>query len=528
MSEKKPSRYTPLIITLSIAVGITIGSFYSSHFAGNRLNIITNSSSKINDLLQIINDKYVDKVNLSDLVERSMPRILAELDPHSTYVSASEIDDEMQSIKGSFSGIGIMFTLFNDTARVIKVIEGGPSEQVGIMAGDKIVKVDGKSFVGDSITDTYAMKHLKGPKDSKIKLGVLRHGEKKIRYFTVVRNDVAVNSIDIAYMISPKTGFIRVNSFSDNTYAEMLVALAKLSNQGMNKLILDLRGNRGGLMAPAIQIANEFLPSNRMITYIEGRHSKRQEYKSDGRGAYQSMPLVILIDESTASASEVFTAAMQDNDRAIVVGRRSFGKGLVQEPIQFRDGSMIRLTIARYYSPSGRCVQKPYVFGDTDYQNELLHRAENGEFMHKDSIHLKGKEYKTRKGRIVYGEAGVMPDYFVPNDTSDVTSYYMEAINNRLLPQFAFEYVDSHREEFKNVEFDQMVRDLKNASLPNKFANYAEKRGLKRRNLMIKKSYQLLQDALITMVFSYNNDTESEYRYANMSDKTVKKALKSF
>lgn len=527
MNKKNTTRYIPLIISLCLIVGILIGSFYANHFTGNRLNIINTSSNKLNDLLHIIDDQYVDKVNISDLVEKAMPQILGELDPHSTYVTAKDVEEEMQDLKGSFSGIGVVFTIYQDTARVIRVVQGGPSEEVGLQAGDRIVTVDGKNFTGKILDNKYAMSHLKGPKGSKVVLGIKREGIDKVLTYTVVRGDIPVKSVDTAYMIDDKTGYIRVNTFGDTTYPEFLVALARLNQEGLRGLIIDLRGNRGGYMAPAVQMANEFLPKGRLIVYTQGRKSPRSEYTSDGRGSYQTLPLVVLVDEVSASASEIFTAAIQDNDRGTVVGRRTFGKGLVQEPIQFSDGSMLRLTIARYYSPSGRCLQKPYVKGgDPNYEMDLMKRAENGEFYSADSIHLKGKKYKTRIGRTVYGGGGVMPDNFIPADTIGITSYFQQSLYSGLIGQYSFVYVDYFRKSLSKYEnWKDLAKYLKTQHLPDKFANFAEKNGLKRRNLMLRKSYTLFEDFIIAYIEDDFFGNEEKIMYSNLTDPCVQKAI---
>jgi len=530
MNKNHSSRFIPLIISVSVIIGILIGSFYANHFTGNRLNIINTSSNKLNDLLHIIDDQYVDKVDLSDLVEKAMPKILGELDPHSVYISAKDVDNEMEGLKGSFSGIGIVFTIFQDTARVIRVVDGGPSEEIGLQSGDRIVKVNGKSFVGKILNQDYATNHLKGPQNSKVTISIKRKGIKKLINYTIIRGNIPVKSIDTAYMFDETTGYIRINTFSDTTYPELLAALAKLHQQGFHNLIIDLRGNRGGYMSPAIQLANEFLPKNRLILYTQGRKSPRSEYASDGRGSYQTIPLVVLVDEVSASASEIFTAAIQDNDRGMIIGRRTFGKGLVQEPIQFPDGSLLRLTIARYYSPSGRCLQKPYVKGgDPNYQMDLLKRAQDGEYFSKDSVHLSGKKYKTRIGRIVYGGGGVMPDYFIPADTIGMTSYLQEALYTGLLSQYAFVYVDYYRDNMKQFEgWDDLATYLKKQNLPEKFSNFAAKNGLRRRNLMLHESKNLFQDFIISYIIDDFYGTEEKIMYTNLTDPCMLKAKEVF
>ena len=528
--SNRSSKFIPIIVSLCLILGIVIGSFYANHYTGNRLSIINTSSNKINDLLHLIDDQYVDKVDLGELVEKAMPQILSELDPHSSYVSAKDVENEMQDLKGSFSGIGIVFTIYKDTARIIRVVKGGPSEEVGLLAGDCIVKVDGRDFTGKILTDDYAKKQLKGPKDTKVRVGIKRKGHDQLLSYTISRGDVPVKSINATYMIDDKTGYIQISSFSDTTYPELLAALAKLNHSGFKNLIIDLRGNRGGFMAPAIRMANEFLPSNRLIVYTQGRKSPRSEYNSDGKGIYQTIPLIVLVDETSASSSEIFTAAIQDNDRGTIIGRRTFGKGLVQEPIQFSDGSMLRLTIARYYSASGRCLQKPYEEGNgSEYQMDLLKRAQNGEYFSADSIHLNGKQFKTRLGRTVYEGGGVMPDIFVPEDTTGVTSYFIQAVNNGLVSQFAFIYVDSNRKILDRYEtWTDVVKYLKRQGLPDKFAEFAAKNGLKRRNLMLRKSYEILQHMLISIILEDYYGSDVRLMYINESDANIKKALEIF
>lgn len=530
MVNNRSTKYIPLIISVSIIIGLIIGSFYANHFTGNRLSIINTSSNKINDLLHIIDDQYVDKIDISDLTEKAMPQILSELDPHSSYVCAKDVENEMQDLKGSFSGIGVVFTIFNDTARIVRVIKGGPSEEVGLKAGDQIITVDGKSLVGKKLTNEYAMKHLKGPKSSKVVLGIRRKGATKLLSYTITRGDVPVKSITATYMLDDTTGYIQISTFSDTTYPELLVALAKLNHEGFKQLIIDLRGNRGGFMAPAIRMANEFLPKDRLIVYTQGRKSPRAEYTSDGRGSYQDLPLIVLVDETSASASEIFSAAIQDNDRGVIVGRRTFGKGLVQEPIQFPDGSLLRLTIARYYSASGRCLQKPYTQGEgEDYRMDLVKRAQNGEYISQDSIHLNGKKFKTRLGRTVYSEGGVMPDYFVAEDTLGVTSYYIQAINQGWVSKFAYIYVDNNREILNGHQnWEETVKNLKKADLPHKFALYAAQNGVKQRNNLLKKSYALLQNTLISLILEDFYDTETRIKFSNLTDPNVKEAQRLF
>ena len=522
------TRFIPFLLAICLIAGIAIGTFYANHFSGNKLGIINTSSNKLNALLRIIDDQYVDTVNMGELVEEAMPQILSELDAHSSYIPAKDLEAVNADLKGSFSGIGIQFTIQNDTIHVNSVIQGGPSEKVGLMAGDRIVEVDDSAFVGKIVTNSEAMKRLKGEKGSKVKLGVYRPGEKDLLHFTVIRGNIPVKSIDAAYMINEKVGYIKVNKFGETTYPELLIALAKLNQKNCEGLIVDLRGNTGGYMAAAIQMVNEFLPNNRLIVYTQGRKSPREDYNSYGTGSNQKMPLVVLVDEGSASASEIFAGAIQDNDRGTIVGRRSFGKGLVQQPIEFSDGSAIRLTIARYYTPSGRCIQKPYEKGkESEYELDLLTRYEHGEFFSADSIKQDETEvYHTRLGRPVYGGGGIMPDIFVPQDTTGMTSYFRMAANRGLIIRYTFDYTDQNRSTLQKYDTpEKMEAYLKGQNLLNKFAAWAEKKGLKRRNNLMMKSRRLFEMSLYGNIIYNMLGMEAYVEYLNESDKTVLKAV---
>lgn len=527
MSQNKSTRFIPLIIAISVVIGVLLGTFYAHHFSGNKLSIINTSSNKLNDLLHIIDDQYVDTVDLSNLVERAMPEILGELDPHSIYIPAQKSQEATDELAGSFSGIGVQFTIRQDTIYINNVIKGGPSEKVGLLAGDRIIKVDGEDFTGEIVTNEEVLHRLKGEKGSEVKLTVLRRGQKEFLDFTVVRGDIPVNSIKAAYMINKEVGYMQIEKFGETTYPEMLVGLAKLNQANFKGLIIDLRGNTGGYMGAAIQMVNEFLPANRLIVYTEGRKSARQEYKSDGRGGYQNLPLVVLVDEASASASEIFSGAIQDNDRGVVVGRRTFGKGLVQEQVEFGDHSMIRLTIARYYTPSGRCVQKPYKKGhDEDYEMDILTRYQRGEFFSEDSIKQSGTAYETSIGRKIYGGGGIMPDYFVPQDTVNYTSYFRMANQQGFIIQYAYEYTDDNRQALSKYDtYESLVKYLASQNIVDKFANYANKKGLKRRNLMLQKSMKLFEHALYGNIVYIMLDDEEYAKFANESDPTVLKAV---
>lgn len=528
MSTKNSSRFTPVIIAISVVIGILIGTFYAKHFAGNRLGIINGSSNKLNALLRIVDDQYVDTVNMADLVEKAMPQILAELDPHSTYIPAQNLEEVNAELEGSFSGIGIQFTIQDDTIHVNSVIQGGPSEKVGLMAGDRIVTVDDSLFVGKKVTNEKAMRTLKGPKGSQVKLGVKRATEKKLLTFNITRGDIPQNTIDAAYMLDNGLGYIQISKFGRTTHVELLNAIALLSHKNCKGLIIDLRGNTGGYMEAAVRMVNEFLPEGKLIVYTQGRKYPRTEEFANGTGSCQKMPLVVLIDEGSASASEIFTGAIQDNDRGTVVGRRSFGKGLVQQPIDFSDGSAIRLTIARYYTPSGRCIQRPYESGkDRNYEMDWLTRYEHGEYFSKDSIKLdKNLRYSTALGRPVYGGGGIMPDVFVPQDTTGVSSYLTEVLSKGLTIQFTFHYTDSNRDKLKQYDTEEsLLNYLSKQGIVEQFIRYADSKGIKRRNILIQKSYKLLEKNLYGNIIYNMLGKEAYIKYFNTTDPTVKKAV---
>ena len=517
-------RFTPLLIAIGTIVGIIIGSYYTSHFSTGRISINNTGTNKVGYLLHLIDNNYVDTVDMNTLVEDAIPQILSELDPHSSYFGPKDAEEASEDLKGSFSGIGVQFTMEKDTVNVMAVIHGGPAERVGILPGDRIVTADTVSLIGmDSET---VMKHLKGEKGTLVKLGIKRYGAADLQYFTVERGDVPVVSIDADYMMGEKTGFIHIKNFGEKTYEELAIALADLNRKGMRQLIIDLRGNRGGYMHIAIQMVNEFLPKGKLIVYTEGRKSPREEFHSNGHGTFQELPLVVLVDEGSASASEIFAGAIQDNDRGTIVGRRTFGKGLVQQPMEFRDGSVVRLTVARYYTPSGRCIQKPYEKGHgEEYENDLIARYERGEFFSQDSIHQEGVQYYTSIGRIVYGGGGIMPDVFVPEDTTAVTSYYREAIFTGLIRQFAFEYADANRQKLTSLKTaERMEQFLRKENLLEKFAQFAEKHHLRRRNLMLQKSRRLFERNIYGSIIYNVGEMKDYLMFLGKDDPAIIKA----
>ena len=486
------------------------------------------ATNKIEALLRVIEQQYVDTVDIEAIVEQTLPKVLAELDPHSVYIPAQKVEESNQELKGSFSGIGIQFMIQADTIYVSNIIHGGPAEKVGLMAGDRIVTIDDSLYVGKKISNDGAMKRLKGPKGSEVRLGIKRNGEKELIQYTIARGNIPVKSVDATYMINDRWCYIKINKFGETTYPEMLISLAQGMQKNMQGCIIDLRGNTGGYMGAAIQMVNEFLPKGEMIVYTEGENAPRYEEHANGGGSCQKLPIVVLTDETSASASEIFAGAIQDNDRGTIIGRRTFGKGLVQQPIEFEDGSAIRLTIARYYTPSGRCIQKPYTNGhNEEYELDLLNRYEHGEFFTQDSIKQdESSIYKTKNGRTVYGGGGIMPDIFVPQDTTGYTSYYAAVAKMGLFTQYPFQYTDKNRQKLSQyTTMEDLQQYLKSQNLLEEFVQHATSKGIKRRNNLISKSRAVMEDILYGNII-YNMLGMEEYvKYLNQTDPAVLKAI---
>lgn len=515
----------PILLAVAIVVGIYIGNSYNNSSISQLSNF---GGNKINGLLYLINNEYVDSVNVDSLTERVIPKIIGELDPHSSYIPAEDLEMVNNDLEGSFSGIGIQFSILNDTIMVVDVISGGPSERAGILAGDRIIAVDDSSFTGTSATNERVMKHLRGPKNSDVKLSIKRNSSKEILDFTVTRGDIPVNSVDVAFRPSEEIGYIKISKFGRNTYAEFLNALAKLNIEGASKYIIDLRGNSGGYMESAINMVNEFLPAGYMIVYTKGNASPLNEVFSNGVGSFQNEQIVVLVDEWSASASEIFAGAIQDNDRGLIIGRRSFGKGLVQQQIPFKDGSAIRLTIARYYTPSGRSIQKEYKMGDAEnYEKDLINRFEHGEFDSKDSIHLNDTiKFKTLYGRTVFGGGGIMPDVFVPRDTSYYSPYLTQVVNNGIIYQFAFKYSDENREalsKFKSAK--SLLVYLKGENILDKFVEFAKEKGVKARPVYINTSRKEILNNVYANIARNIMGDQAFYPIVLMNDETFLKAV---
>lgn len=520
------NKYIPTLIVLTALLGAFVGFYIAD--TQQKTIVLPTGINKVDELMELVNNCYVDSLEMSEIIEKTMPKILTELDPHSTYIPVKDIEASNADLKGSFSGIGIRFLIEEDTVHITDIIRGGPSEKIGLMPGDRIVTINDTLFVGKVCTNDAAMSKLKGPGGTNVKLGVKRWGEKELLHYTIVRGEIPVQSIEAAYMIDNKWGYIQVEKFAENTFAEFIISLARLSRQDCQGLIIDLRGNGGGYMGIALQMANEFLNKGDMIVYTEGVHQPRATDYANGHGKFKNLPLVILTDESSASASEILAGTVQDNDRGTIIGRRTFGKGLVQQPFEFMDGSAVRLTIARYYTPSGRCIQKPYTKGDNkEYAMDIVHRYERGEFFSQDSIHQNDSiVYKTRLGRPVYGGGGIMPDIFVSSDTSDISSYFSQAVSKGLLRQYTFKYSDVHRPELSKFKtYEQITEHLKEQNLIDDFVQYAASKGLKQRYWQIERSRKRLEQSIYSNIIYNTLGMLEHVRYINTFDPTVNKAI---
>ena len=516
----------PLVISIAIVLGIVIGNYISTK------KFTLDKDRKINAVLNLIQSEYVDSIDVRDLVEQAIPAIIGNLDPHSYYIPASDIRAENEKLDGSMSGIGVSFFMMNDTANVDQVIPNGPAEKVGMLAGDRIISVNGESIVGGTLTAEGIRSKIRGEKGTKVRIGVKRNSSKKTLTFTITRDDIPMNTIDVSYMLDDKTGYIKIAQFGKNTYDEFFAALSKLKKDGASRYIVDLRGNPGGYMEMAILMVNEFLEQSELIVYTKGRKEREDiQVWSDDQGSFHDAQVAVLIDEYSASASEIMAGALQDNDRGLVVGRRSFGKGLVQKQIYLPDSSAIRLTIARYYTPSHRCIQKDYTLGDEDdYSKELYDRYSHGELYSADSIKVdKSKIFRTANGRIVYGGGGIVPDIFVPNDTTGITTYYRAVANLGLLQQYVYTYVDINRDQLKNVKTVKQLMGMmpSDDALTYDFVCYARDNGVPMRWYYINLSRSLIARQLRALVIRDVLGSEEFYRYYNRTDNTVNAALKA-
>lgn len=525
----KKINISSFLIPLILAAGIIGGIFIGRNLSTGRLSP---EEEKIRMVMNLIRDQYVDEVDTDSLLDMAIPEMLASLDPHSVYIPASELEATNDDLESSFGGVGVMFQVLNDTVNVIEVVAGGPAEKVGLLPGDMILEADGKKLSGAGASTEAVFSTLRGKEGTKVKVQVKRSSAKKPLSFEITRGQIPSNSVDAVYMIDDKTGYLKVSKFARNTYKEFFDALADLRAQGATRYVVDLRGNSGGFMDQAIYMANEFLPEGRTIVYTKGRTKENETFAvSDGTGSFLDAELTVLTNEYSASASEIFAGAIQDNDRGLVIGRRTFGKGLVQNQIALPDSSAIRLTVARYYTPSGRSIQKEYQRGkDGKYELDIVDRYNHGEFYSQDSIRLdKTKLFHTVNGREVYGGGGIMPDVFVPEDTTQYTSYYIEAANQGLIQKFAREMADTYRPMMKGaktVEAMERVIPRDNALL-TAFVTYAARHGLPARWYYINKSRELLTNQIKAMLARDLVGYDAFIEILNQTDPAVEQALSS-
>ena len=533
MSKKNTniSIYLPIAFALVLIAGIWIGSILvnNNQISGSILPLNNNSYNKLSDVLDYINQDYVDTVNLTDLETEAIRAMLKKLDPHSIYITEEEFHDVNDPLLGSFEGIGISFRIEKDTITVINPIPGGPSEKVGLMAGDRIVKINDTLVAGIGIENSDAIRKLKGKKGTEVKVSNYRRGIPKLIDFTITRDVIPTYSLDVAYMVNDSIGYIKLNKFSATTYDEFLKEAVTLKSMGMTGLILDLRGNPGGYLQAAINISDEFLPKGKLIVYTEGNNRKKRVAMATKNGELEDINVAVLIDESSASASEIVAGALQDNDKGIIIGRRSFGKGLVQEQISMPDGSAIRLTVSRYHTPTGRCIQKHYENGDADeYYEEYYHRFLNGEMQNQDSIHFNDSlKYTTPKGKIVYGGGGIMPDIFVPMVTDSIHTYYNILANKGLIFQFAFDYTDKHRaklNKYKNFAAFNKGFNMDN-TIYNNIIAYADEKGIKHEDYDTKISEDKIATLFKAFVGRNILDEEGFYPIYHVIDTTFNRAV---
>lgn len=521
--------YTPIILAIVLASGIVMGNFMG-RMGGNRGASTSDATTgKLDYILQTIDNNYVDTIDVDSISEMMIPKILEELDPHSSYIPAKDLESVNEELSGNFGGVGVQFRLFDDTVMVMHVIDGGPSQKVGIKDGDRLIAVDDSVIAGVDFKNSDVMDALRGKRGTHVKVTAYRKSEGKKIDFDIKRGSIPVSSVEVHYMLDKKTGYVNVARFGQNTYQEFLHAISILKKEGASSIVVDLRGNTGGYLGAAIGMVNEFLKRNEMIVYTDGKAQRRQEYKADGSGSCQNIRLAVLLDEWSASASEIFAGAMQDNDRGIVIGRRSFGKGLVQNQQSLGDGSALRLTIARYYTPSGRCIQKTYERGAENYAEDLWNRYQHGEMDNKDSISFKNtKSFTTKNGRTVYDSGGIMPDVFIPRDTVGVTAFSRKVSNKGILVRFAFFYVDDNREQLYKIAkvggVDALLAYLRTQNLFPKMIALAKEKGVSPKGDELKQSHEILETQMYAFIAQNVMDSEGFYPIISTLDNTVQAA----
>jgi carboxyl-terminal processing protease len=522
--------YLPLILSIVLIGGIYLGKL-SNWGHGGILNASNSGFNKVEDILDYIDKEYVDTINRKKLSEETIVALLQQLDPHSQYIPASELQEVNESLEGNFSGIGVEFNIINDTIVVVSAISGGPSESLGILAGDRIIKIEGKTVAGIKIKNSDVIKKLRGPEGTIVNVDIKRSIGQLLN-FKIKRGEIPITSINAAVMLTPVVGYIKVSRFASKTFEEYLEAFGKLTTKGMTKLILDLRGNPGGYLKDAISLADEFLPEGKLIVYTEGKARPKESSFATYKGGWEGKDIAVLVDEGSASASEIVAGALQDNDIGTIIGRRTFGKGLVQEQKDLPDGSALRLTIARYYTPTGRCIQRPYSKNLDAYYEEVYNRYEQGELTNLDSSAkhhgIDTLKYITPKGKVLFGGGGISPDIFVPLDTNGLTAYFSELINSGTLNKFAFKYCDQNRNALK-VRYSQYGDFQKQFELSdteiNNFKQFSLSEGIKMNEASWKKSSAQIRLNLKAQIARNIWGNDGFYSVLEAKDKTVAKAL---
>jgi carboxyl-terminal processing protease len=525
--NKKSTLLIPLLIAVSVAAGILIGNLLNRNSQPGFAAMNSGNSNKITEILQYIAQGYVDSVNTGSIIEKTIPEILKNLDPHTSYIPVSDMQEVQEEMTGKFSGIGVQFSIMEDTVRVIEVISGGPSSKVGIMPGDRIVQVDDSIIAGVKVVNATVLNLLRGEKDTKVLVGVVRKGNSNQLEFEITRGDIPINSIDVTYMIDPETGFIKISRFANKTYKEFMEGMEKLSESGAKKVIIDLRQNPGGSLVAVLQMVDEFLAKGEPILYTEGEHQPRKTYDASGNNTWKDIKVYVMIDEFSASASEIFAGAIQDNDRGLIIGRRSFGKGLVQEQIPLTDGSALRLTVARFYTPSGRCIQSSYEDGNEEYFNKIYERFHSMEQLVADSTHFADSlKYTTKSGRIVYGGGGIMPDFFVPVDTTGNSEYFNGVFRKGLIYSFAYSYADEHRKTLSAfTKADEFDNYLDRNNVLDEFVKYAAEKGIPRDDKGLKASSRIIKTQLKAYIARNIIGEQGFYPIIQKIDNTLIRAI---
>ncbi|MFZ5428897.1 MAG: S41 family peptidase [Bacteroidota bacterium] len=525
--NRKFTAYIPVLLAIAMIAGLFIGNALNRKSQPVYRSMKLPGGNKLSTILNLVESAYVDSINTSEIIEKTIPNLLQNLDPHSTYIPARDMQEVEEEMQGNFSGIGVQFSIQEDTVVVIDVVSGGPSQKLGIMAGDRIVRVNDSLIAGVGIQNEDVLKLLRGQKGTKVKISNLRKGFGELFDFEIVRGDIPIYSVDVTYMIDDETGFIKVSRFAEQTYREFMEGMNKLVQKGAQKVIIDMRGNPGGYLTAVIRMVDEFLEKDEPILITRGKSQPEKVYNASNRMSFAGLGVFVLIDEFSASASEIFAGALQDNDRGIVIGRRSFGKGLVQEQIPFSDGSAVRLTVARYYTPSGRSIQKPYDNGSEKYFEDLFERMLHGEMLVADSIQFADSlKYFTKKGRTVYGGGGIMPDIFVPADTAGRSDYFNKIYQRGLVYQFAFQFSDQHREHLNTLKTAAGIEQwLNSRNIMDEFARYAAGKGVPQDAAGMRISGSIISTQVKAYIARNILGEEGFYPIIQHIDKTLQKAI---